>query len=618
MQPRGLAAVWLLLLAWTHGSRAPLPPRRLDHQPEGASLRRMIEQYSLPLTGSDNDGNAVWEVLYDAETGFPYYHHLPTGHVQWDNPFAEAVAASDDDGSVRESWRVYDQFLFRGLFDDLVAVRFRRFLPRTGSARDIMTSIATMAALPFDVAQARLEIAIYKAEQRAGARWAQQQLVTAPAEPIGAGDASTLDGSGDEAERAILEALNADPGDPDAGLTPVRPSFAPGSTSDTGGISEPHASVTVGERIGLSGAWNDLGNMWYARGEWEITMECFRRSLYWNPEQTATLINLMSVLVKLGFEHDAAVVWRYYVAIDGGSMGGWELPREEQLMRSIQRGIDAAAVADLPGLTSGQVLLRAAMEPSTTGVIPVTENADQEQASSTWATTTTVEVATATPPITEHPLPLTPSDGPAATASTAPPITASDEEEEDELTVLNTESDLAPLTVATAVMRGGVNEGSTGGSALREYKRTSSARLDRARRRSRSPSHVASDVPMETALGSIQSHSLTQPPTQHAAEAVTAANSNSAPVFSDSLLASLGTMSKRRAAATTADTVTPRGVALANPKPPPWSKWYDAIAFGVFTGIAVLSIGAHWAQYGHCGWCGGGDTDRRRRNKRAR
>ena len=48
-------------------------------------------------------------------------------------------------------------------------------------------------------------------------------------------------------------------------------------------------------------------NMWYARGELELCIDCFRRALFWNPEQTATLYNLATILVEVRATAESAL-----------------------------------------------------------------------------------------------------------------------------------------------------------------------------------------------------------------------------------------------------------------------------------------------------------------------
>jgi tetratricopeptide (TPR) repeat protein len=126
--------------------------------------------------------------------------------------------------------------------------------------------------------------------------------------------------------------------------------------------SVPPKHVSAVERIELAGAWNDLANIWYARGEWELAVECFRRSLFWNPEQTAALLNLSSMLARLGFERDATIVLAYYDDVHGGTMGGWDLDRERALRQSIRQGLAlAASVPGAVGRTLGELRLADAL-----------------------------------------------------------------------------------------------------------------------------------------------------------------------------------------------------------------------------------------------------------------
>ena len=111
---------------------APLPPRGLDIQPEGASLRRMLEMDGTPVQSREGDD---WIVFYDDSSGFPYYHNTRSGVTQWENPWSDGTGFSAADRiELQESWRLYDRFgRFRGIFDDLFAVRHRTKLPRAGA-----------------------------------------------------------------------------------------------------------------------------------------------------------------------------------------------------------------------------------------------------------------------------------------------------------------------------------------------------------------------------------------------------------------------------------------------------------------------------------------------------
>jgi len=322
----------------------PLPPRRFDQQPEGASLRNMIQLYSTPLESASSEGG--WQVVYDPDTGFPYYHDRETGQTQWDNPWVADLAG--DAGILRQSWRVYERFEFVGTFDELTAVRHRRQLPRAAPRFDAMRSIAKMAGMQFDVAQARLEVALLKAETLAGIAGAE-----ASSKPDQLAEAFAPDGEHAEFDHDVLNMAMED--EPPDDLTDA----AAAAPTAPRGQSHPPLGTSPGTRVALAGGWNDLANMWYSRGEWEMAVECFRRSLFWNPEQTASLINLASLLVKLGFERDAAVVWDYFVDIDGGTMGGWTAEREEHLVSSIEEGIRlAASLPNSGGRTLGELRLQ--------------------------------------------------------------------------------------------------------------------------------------------------------------------------------------------------------------------------------------------------------------------
>ena len=280
-------------------------PRVRSLQPEGKSLRDM-----LSVHGSDAQ-QRTWRVFLDEASGHPYYWDPEADITQWENPFgsgAELGGFSFD----FESWRLYDTFDFDGLFDDLTALRHRRSLPRTGMHLESVTQIAAIAGVDFDIAQAQLEVHLFKLEMEA---------------------------YGDEELPGRGEWLR-----PELRWSP-----------DTG-LSEPPQGVTAAERVRLAGAWNDLANMWYARGEWETMFDCWRKSLFWNPEQTSSLLNMASVLVRLGFEDDANIVMNYYDDVGGGSQGGWSPEKEQVVRTAIARGLQAAALS-ADGLTSGNHLL---------------------------------------------------------------------------------------------------------------------------------------------------------------------------------------------------------------------------------------------------------------------
>jgi tetratricopeptide (TPR) repeat protein len=345
-----LALAWAAWLSCTHASSVvahedqrppPLPTRRLDQQLEGSSLRKLIDQYTLPLNVPSQ-----WAIHYDPQSGFPYYHNTETGLTQWENPWLEEAAPQQELlAQLSSSWRLYELFQFRGLFDDLTAIRYRRNLPRSLPNADAMRHIASVAGLQFDVAQARLEVALFKAEHRATPSLSLDEAQEAPESPV----PPPLDGLEEllmaaEQEEAPLEHVATE---------------APPKESSLAGIGDPPLGTHQDTRIALAGGWNDLANMWYARGEWELAIESFRRSLFWNPEQTATLINLASALVRLGFERDAAVVWDYYVDVEGGTMGGWDADKEDSLVSSIEDGIKLArALPGADGRTLGELQLR--------------------------------------------------------------------------------------------------------------------------------------------------------------------------------------------------------------------------------------------------------------------
>lgn len=379
----------------------PMPARRFDQQEEGSSMRRMIAQFSAPIRDE-----ARWQVFYDDASGFPYYYDTVTKVTQWDNPWAtrpEAVDASET--LLESSWGLYEKFRFRGVFDDLTSIRSRRRLPRADASPDAMRAIAAMAGMQFDVAQARLEVALLKAETRSGTirtllddgahDLGDAERIPEAHAPAVHHEAQAGDDEGAEGEVAMLLGLAGE--DEEEEETEVEQVHAELAAAGGGGgsaqrrLSHPPADTRSGERVALAGGWNDLGNMWYARGEWELALECFRRSLFWNPEQTATLINLTSLLVKLGFEGDAAVVWDYFVDVEGGTMGGWTAEREEALVASIESGLQLAQ--QLPG-GAGRTLgeLRLA------GVVPSAEAVQAAAASAAARADLDAVLATALQP----------------------------------------------------------------------------------------------------------------------------------------------------------------------------------------------------------------------------
>jgi hypothetical protein len=57
-----------------------------------------------------------------------------TSETKWQNPFGVHDDAGGG-GELYESWKLYERFGFRGLFDDLLGIRFKSRLPRTGLCR---------------------------------------------------------------------------------------------------------------------------------------------------------------------------------------------------------------------------------------------------------------------------------------------------------------------------------------------------------------------------------------------------------------------------------------------------------------------------------------------------
>lgn len=146
--------------------KSPLPPRQRDLQPEGSSLRRLI----LSKSSQPADANAdEWEVFFDTNSGHPYYYNKHTGKTQWENPFGGEYADGDvlADVELYESWKIYERFAFRGIFDELFSFKHRHLLPRSGIDVSAAEAIEQLADADLTAAQARLEVVILKKEREA-------------------------------------------------------------------------------------------------------------------------------------------------------------------------------------------------------------------------------------------------------------------------------------------------------------------------------------------------------------------------------------------------------------------------------------------------------------------
>ena len=54
--------------------------------------------------------------------------------------------------------------------------------------------------------------------------------------------------------------------------------------------------------------WCARSNVWFARGDWQVVMQCLRRALWWNPASDTALANMAGLMWELGCRDDAAQV----------------------------------------------------------------------------------------------------------------------------------------------------------------------------------------------------------------------------------------------------------------------------------------------------------------------
>ena len=139
-------------------SPSRIPQRQGGRIAQGTSLKNLLAS-KASRTGTEPH----WKIFYDIESGHPYYFNTKTDTTQWENPFGEGEAL-DPYNIDYESWRIYDTLEFTGLFDDLEAVTHRRRLPSTGTNGEAVAQISDIAGMDFDVAQAKLEVSIFKTE----------------------------------------------------------------------------------------------------------------------------------------------------------------------------------------------------------------------------------------------------------------------------------------------------------------------------------------------------------------------------------------------------------------------------------------------------------------------
>lgn len=99
--------------------------------------------------------------------------------------------------------------------------------------------------------------------------------------------------------------------------------------------------------------------MWYARGEWELMLDCFRKTLFYHREHSSTLVNLISQLLQLGFPRDARAVMRYYDSIGYGDKG-WTPRQEAALREAIARDVAEADAAGVDPFNASQIQERVA------------------------------------------------------------------------------------------------------------------------------------------------------------------------------------------------------------------------------------------------------------------
>lgn len=261
--------------------------------------------------------------------------------MSWENPFgleeAELAAADElgepaaapdidtvDDVADQRSqhlehiWKMYDSgFEFSGVLDVLPSIQRRRKLPRVGRNEAAIEQLESMAGVPLDTSQARLEMAIYMEEQRTPP--------PVPATPLDL-PAAMQAAEAAAASAAVQQAAE----DAAAAASPTEPL----SSSSTGGevpsklggaaptSPDPElAELQARRRTALSSAWNDLGNMWFARGEMGIAVDCFRKSLFWEPWRSSTLANIFGLLDGSGETRDADIIASYRRAMAGEEAG---------------------------------------------------------------------------------------------------------------------------------------------------------------------------------------------------------------------------------------------------------------------------------------------------------
>ena len=244
--------------------------------------------------------------------------------------------------------------------------------PHAGPNPDHIAHLESLVNLPLDLMQARLEVAVHTTEmlvsQQSSNSAEREGSIPQPPEAKPSSKFTSEDGDGplltEDALRSLVFGEDSDEvEDAEEDEQPAGDSTFEGTDShtsvatDDGGADDDDKVppwTTVGERVALAGGWNDLGSLWIARGEWEMAVECLRRALFWNPEQTASLLNLAGLLTRLGFENDAQVVMNFYDAIHGGTMGRFDRENGDGLIR---KGIRAGLrqVARMPA-TKGRTL----------------------------------------------------------------------------------------------------------------------------------------------------------------------------------------------------------------------------------------------------------------------
>lgn len=108
--------------------RTALAPRVRDQRRQGSSLSDVLDPaLAKPL---DDD---TWDVYFDEETGYPYYHNVETDQVQWEHPFADAPSTTVPE--CESPWLIYE-FQFDGIFDHLTPIKYRSRIPRGGTCAE--------------------------------------------------------------------------------------------------------------------------------------------------------------------------------------------------------------------------------------------------------------------------------------------------------------------------------------------------------------------------------------------------------------------------------------------------------------------------------------------------